>query len=67
MSSNDTIIIDKGERLAIFFHISRALLLGPNSTSNIFIETTKDNLDTGSEILASDLIRNSTENFNNPV
>ena len=48
MSSNYTIIIEKGECHGDYVcHIFRALLSGPNSTFNHFIEITKDDWDTG--------------------
>ena len=68
MSYNYTIIIDKGEYHEDYAcQIFRALLSGTNSTFNCFIEIKKDDWDTVSEILASDLIRNATEKYNNTV
>ena len=65
MSSNYTIIIDKGERHEDYVsQLFRDILSGKNSTFNIFIERNKDNWDTGYEILVSDLISNATKNYN---
>ena len=54
MSSKYTIIIDKGECHEDYvWHIFRALLSGPNSTFNCFIEIKKDDWDTGLDRLPS--------------
>ena len=61
MSSNYSIIVDKGEiHEGYFCHIFKALFLGPNSTFNHFIENTKDDWDTGTEVPEGELIQNST-------
>ena len=68
MSSNYTIIIDKGERHEDYVsQLFRDILSGTNSTFNIFIERNKDDWDTGYEIIVSDLISNATENYNSMV
>ena len=68
MSSNYSIIIDKGELPKDYvFHIFRYLLSGTNSISNIFIERTKDGWDTGTEVPAVELIHNDTYKYNNTV
>ena len=47
MSLNYFIIVDKGERREDYFrHIFWDLLLGPKSTLNFFIESTKNYWDT---------------------
>ena len=68
MYSNYSIITDKGEHHETYVrHIFRFFLSGPNSTFNIFIESTKDDLDTGTEVPAGELIQNTTEKCNNMV
>ena len=48
MSSNESIIIDKGEWHDNYVgHIFRDILSGPNSNFNGFIENTKHDWDTG--------------------
>ena len=52
MSSNSSIIFDKVESHEYYVHhIFRALLLGPNSTFNCFIERSKYYWDTVTEFL----------------
>ena len=68
MSSNYSIIIDKGEfHKDSFRHISRSLLSGTNSTLNRFIERIKDNWDTWTEVTEGYLIHNSSEKYNDTV
>ena len=68
MSSNYTIFIDKGDFHEDYdCHLFRDLLSPTNSNFNCFIEITKDDWYTGSEILASDIIRNTTDNYNNMI
>ena len=53
MSSNYSIIVDKGERCEDYVrHIFRALLSYPNSNFNHSIEINKDDWDTGIEVLS---------------
>ena len=62
---NYTIIIDKVERHEYYVHhLFRDILSDTNSTLNCFIELTKDDWYTGSEVLASDHIINSNRNTN---
>ena len=66
MYSNYSIIIDKVEHHEDYVRkIFRALLLGPNSTFNNFIEIIKDDWDTLTEVLPGYLIHNDTEKYNN--
>ena len=66
MSSNYSIIIDKGERYEDYVrHIFRDIFSGPNSTFNRFIEMYKDDWDKVIEFIEVDLIRNDTKNYNN--
>ena len=68
MSSNYSIIIDKGEHHGDYVrHVFRALFSGPNSYFNHSAKITKDDLDTRTEILSEDLIQNNTESYNNMV
>ena len=60
MSSNELIIIYKGEQNEYYFrHIFRAILSVKNSTCNTFIDRTKDDWYTQTEFLERDLIHNS--------
>ena len=66
VSYNYTISIDKGGCYEGFVrHLFRDIFSGPNSTFNSFVEIKKDYCYTGSEVLASDLINNSTDKHNN--
>ena len=66
MSSNYSIIIDKGERHEYCVrHIFRYLLSGSTSTFNFSIERAKDGCDTVTEVLEGYPIQNATENYNN--
>ena len=47
--------------------IFRALLLGPNSTFNIFTELFKGEFHTRTEVEEGGLIQKATENYNNIV
>ena len=68
MSYNYTIIIDKGDCNDDFVsHLFRALLSGTNLTLNFLIEVKKYDWETVSEVLASELIRNATDKYNNMV
>ena len=68
MLSNYSSIIYKEERHEDYVrHNFRSLLSGPNSTLNRFIENTNDYWDTGIEVLARELIQNTTEKYNNLV
>ena len=68
MSSNYSIIVDKGERHEYCVrNIYRALLPGPNSTFNHFIEKSKGYCDTVTESLEEYLNHSSTEKYNNMV
>ena len=68
MSSNYSIILDKGERHEYYVrHIFRDILSGPNSTLKYFIKISKDYWDTVTEVLEGDIIQNATEKYNNMV
>ena len=68
ISSNYSIIIDKGEHHKDYvWHILRDILSGKISTPNYFIEMTKDDWDTGTELTAGELINDATEKYNNTV
>ena len=68
MSAKYSNILDKWEFCEDFFrHIFRSLLSGPKSTLNFFIESTKYDWDTGSEVLEGYIIQNYTEGYNNMV
>ena len=68
MNSNDSIIIDKGERHDYCVgDIFRAILSGKNSAFNCFIERTKDDWYTRKYFIAVDLIKNATKKYNNTV
>ena len=61
MSSNYSIIIDKGEHHGDYVrHVFRALFSGPKSNINRFVERTKDNWYTGTEFIAVELLQNYT-------
>ena len=40
---------------------------GPKSTFNHFIESTKDDLETGTEVLAGETFQNAIDKYNNMV
>ena len=62
MSSNYSIIIDKGGRHEYYVcHILRDILSGPNSTFNSLIEIDKDAWYTGTELPAGELINNTND------
>ena len=66
MSLNDSIIIDQVERHESYVrHIFRDALSGPKSTFNSFIERTKYDWYTVTELLSVDLIQNYAEKYNN--
>ena len=66
MSGNYNTINYKGVRHEKFvYHIFRALLSGPNSTFNHFIEHSRDEWDIGTYIDSGDLIQNETKKYNN--
>ena len=68
MTFNYTIITDKvGRRDDYVCHTFRDILSGPDQTFYHFIEIIKYFWDTGSEIIASDLIDNATQKYNNVV
>ena len=68
MSTNYTIIIDKWERHEDNVRLLyRALLTGEKSTFNRFIEKSKDDWETETEVPAPELIQNATEKYNNMV
>ena len=68
MFSNESIIIDKGElHEDCVKHIFGGIFPGQNSTFNSFFESNVDDQDTGTEVLAGDLIHNATENYKNMV
>ena len=59
MSSNYSIILDKGERHEDHVrHIFRYLFSGPNSTYNRFLERSKYDWDAETEVLQGYLIQN---------
>ena len=57
MYSNYSIVIDKGESHDDYVrHIFRDILTGPKSTLNCFIERTRDDRETGTELPPAELI-----------
>ena len=68
MSSQYCIIIDLGDqRESCVRHIFMALLSGPKSTLNSFIERNNYNWDTVREVPSVELIQNATKKCNNMV
>ena len=68
MSSNYSIILDKGERNEDYIrHIYRAILSWTNSTFSRFIEKSKDDWYTVTEVPSALLINNATEKHNNMI
>ena len=65
MSSNSSIIFDKVESHEYYVHhIFRALLLGPNSSFNSFINIAKDDWDTVTELSSGEHNHNDTKKYN---
>ena len=68
MSSNQSIIIDKGEHYEDYVrHIFRYLLSGPNPTFDCLIERTKYDWGTITEFLSGYIINNAIQKYNNLV
>ena len=68
MSSNESIINDKGEIQDDYVtQIFRDLLSAPNSTFNGFTESTKADQDTSAEVLEGYLINNANDKYNSMV
>ena len=64
----NSFIIDKGEYHEDYVrNFFWAILSEPNSISSNFFKRKQYDWDTGSEVLASDLIKNATENQNKMV
>ena len=65
MSLNYSIVIDKEELNEDYVrHIFRDILSGPNSNLNYFIERTKNDWDTVTEVQTGELIHTATEKYN---
>ena len=68
MSGNYTTILQKGVTHEDYVrHLFRALLSGPNSSLNCYIERCKDDWDTGADVTPDSLIQVAKEKYNNMV